>query len=381
MAQLGNDPDQLDRLAAAMKRSAQQMRASAREMDRYLQSTFWLGPDGEMFRVTWQTDHGPRLYRAADVLLVQARRLRRQAAEQRRTSNGGATCLATPNTITVTDLNAATGKDFRDYDPSGTDLNEQDLRALAHALARGRQTDIATTQEMPEWAAYQVQQYLEQETGDTWVVAFGDAGLDPPTYHPVDDQGRRDPAVRSRAGNATFVRLGSGIDDVQVLTNDGTDPARGVPRPDDGVRLPDTPGSVVGLRLTTEGGKQFDVYNTHLTNDDVGDPERYRANQVNFVRSLADQGLRPSIVTGDSNAEIGFGWPSGADERAIGRFVTQSGYRDNDAGGTSGDFGPWWTRRIDFMLTRDLDHDPASIVETDMSDHRGISVTIDPDDR
>ena len=83
MTFLGADPEALDRLAAAMGRTADGIRASGRDTTRQIEIAGWRGPDADRLRSEWRTRGAPALQRAQAALAGCAKELRSQAAAQR----------------------------------------------------------------------------------------------------------------------------------------------------------------------------------------------------------------------------------------------------------------------------------------------------------
>lgn len=86
--QLGADVDQLEALQAALERAAGTAVSSRTTIDGSLRSAWWRGPNADAFRRAWSGQHRRTLESVEDLLRQQAGELRRQVAEQRRTSDG-----------------------------------------------------------------------------------------------------------------------------------------------------------------------------------------------------------------------------------------------------------------------------------------------------
>ena len=87
MTRLGAEPDALDTAAGALRRSSAQMSEVERSLRQLLRSTRWEGPDRRMFDSRFGELSGG-LNRAGRFLADLSTELARQAAEQRRTSEG-----------------------------------------------------------------------------------------------------------------------------------------------------------------------------------------------------------------------------------------------------------------------------------------------------
>ena len=55
MAQLGNDPEQLDQLSKKFEQEAQQIQQATQQISSQVNSVWWKGPDADRFRneLTW----------------------------------------------------------------------------------------------------------------------------------------------------------------------------------------------------------------------------------------------------------------------------------------------------------------------------------------
>lgn len=84
---LGVDPQQLDAVAAAMDRGGATLDAVARALDAAGRDLAWHGPDADRFRHRWRAELRPAVVGAAAAVRSGATDARRQAAEQRRTSD------------------------------------------------------------------------------------------------------------------------------------------------------------------------------------------------------------------------------------------------------------------------------------------------------
>lgn len=89
MAQMtGADADALDALARRFEQAAQQLEQSGQHLRSQLHSSPWKGGDAEGFRNEWDTSHARTIAATAGFLREGSERLRRNADEQRRASNG-----------------------------------------------------------------------------------------------------------------------------------------------------------------------------------------------------------------------------------------------------------------------------------------------------
>ena len=95
---LGADPDQLERLGAAMSELAEQVDGIRGEVNSLLARTTWVGRDGDAFRDDWRGRWGHLLVAVADAGRDGACVLRENAAQQRRASaaDGGAVGQGSP---------------------------------------------------------------------------------------------------------------------------------------------------------------------------------------------------------------------------------------------------------------------------------------------
>ncbi len=289
-------------------------------------------------------------------------------------------------------------------DPLGTDLSTTDISLLADDLLKTGKPDVITLQEVAKDALYGtptvqgLQQTLEAKTGDKWKVYFGDSGLSDKNGRPSipyyksdrsnDGNKNEQPVSHSFAGNAILVREGSGIKSSKSLTKDNM-------LGDEGKRLHSsgkanntgdgmTAGSVVGVQLETRNGRHMNVFTTHIANNEApGNIKQIKAEQIDFVRTLASQGNLPTVVTGDFNTNVRPFTPrvtSSADAAAMRGFLAAN-FRDatSDVSGTSSKILGLWTEDYDHIFTRNL-AGKGTAYDSRMSDHRALTMTVQLND-
>jgi hypothetical protein len=304
--------------------------------------------------------------------------------------------------ITVVDLNAAMGLDHGRDQTNGTDFNDADMNTLVGDLFNdGRNPDVITMQEValkgatgtsaknePDIGDLKgIQQRLEERTGCKWKMYFGNAGYQNNAGSPQDpeyfrsENGKKDGAgTRSPAGSVIFVREGAGVVASQSITQDTA-------LKDDGVRLKsdkNLPGTLAGVRLTTAGGKELDVYTTHIAGIDYG--ATVQNQQIDSVRNeiKARSGGRPVILTGDFNAPV-------ESRQSLRDLTGADGFRDasSGAGNTANKFGWYWSKYdhmficglVGLPVTGNIYQYPnptATAFEANASDHKGLVMTVDP---
>lgn len=130
---LGADPEQLETLAGRFERRAAELSASRSSLTSMLSSVPWVGADADRFRSTWRRDQSRHLDLVVDDLREMAAGLRREAADQRRTSGGVGLGAGSPTTIAT----APTGGAGSPAGPAGPD--EVAHRAVAAIDDTGRQ--------------------------------------------------------------------------------------------------------------------------------------------------------------------------------------------------------------------------------------------------
>jgi uncharacterized protein YukE len=84
---LGNDPEQMDRLARRMEDEAAKIEAAQQSVTNELKSLAWTGADRNRFEAEWNGTHAQALKRAADALRQNAGTIKRNAQDQRQVSN------------------------------------------------------------------------------------------------------------------------------------------------------------------------------------------------------------------------------------------------------------------------------------------------------
>jgi len=106
----GADADELDRLAAEFDRAADQLDRDSGALSGILNNVSWLGDTAGRFLSEWTGFQLPKIGLSTTFLRDQARELRRQAADQRRTSSadtGSATPRPAPAKSSVSDADDA----------------------------------------------------------------------------------------------------------------------------------------------------------------------------------------------------------------------------------------------------------------------------------
>ena len=87
MAQLGNDPEQLDQLSKKFEQEAQQIQQATQQISSQVQSTWWKGPDAERFKSEWNGTYAAQLRKISEALKQVGTTVRKQAQQQRQTSS------------------------------------------------------------------------------------------------------------------------------------------------------------------------------------------------------------------------------------------------------------------------------------------------------
>jgi uncharacterized protein YukE len=83
---LGNDPEQMDRLATRMEQEAGKIDEAIRLVTTDLQSLQWTGADRTRFESDWNSNHASALKRAVESLRQNAQVVKKEAAAQRQVS-------------------------------------------------------------------------------------------------------------------------------------------------------------------------------------------------------------------------------------------------------------------------------------------------------
>ncbi|NND02617.1 MAG: hypothetical protein HKN91_07505 [Acidimicrobiia bacterium] len=86
MAQLGADVEQLDRMAAKFEQHAGQIEDTIRILGGEVESVWWEGSDAQRFKSDWNGTHRSNLQRLCQELRQTAGQVKKQAAQQRQTS-------------------------------------------------------------------------------------------------------------------------------------------------------------------------------------------------------------------------------------------------------------------------------------------------------
>jgi uncharacterized protein YukE len=87
MAQLGNDPEQLDHLSKKFEQEAQQIAQATQQISSQVNSVWWKGPDADRFRNEWEGQFSAQLKKIAEALRQTGTIVRKQAQQQRQTSS------------------------------------------------------------------------------------------------------------------------------------------------------------------------------------------------------------------------------------------------------------------------------------------------------
>lgn len=137
--QLGADPDQIDVVAATMERSGLTLDIVVRDLDAAADAVVWRGADAERFRQQWRTQLRPAVTGTAAAVRAGATHARRQAAEQRRTSEPGSDALGIVGTGTVGAGERARAGRHAVVPPApvGVRIMTAELSASAQVLAAG----------------------------------------------------------------------------------------------------------------------------------------------------------------------------------------------------------------------------------------------------
>lgn len=86
MAQLGADPEQLDQLSKKFDTEAQQIATATQQITSQLNSVWWKGPDAEKFKNEWEGQFASQLKKISEALKQVGTVVRKQAQQQRQTS-------------------------------------------------------------------------------------------------------------------------------------------------------------------------------------------------------------------------------------------------------------------------------------------------------
>ena len=86
MAQLGNDPEQLDQLSKKFEQEAQQIQQATQQISSQVNSTWWKGPDADRFKNEWEGTYASQLKKIAEALRQVGTVVKKQATQQRQTS-------------------------------------------------------------------------------------------------------------------------------------------------------------------------------------------------------------------------------------------------------------------------------------------------------
>lgn len=86
MAQLGADPEELERLSKKFEQEAQQIQQAQQQITNQVNSVWWKGPDADKFRNEWEGQFASQLKKIAEALRQTGTIVRKQAQQQRQTS-------------------------------------------------------------------------------------------------------------------------------------------------------------------------------------------------------------------------------------------------------------------------------------------------------
>jgi endonuclease/exonuclease/phosphatase family metal-dependent hydrolase len=295
----------------------------------------------------------------------------RRLAANRFTAESGADQRRHAAEISLLNLNAAGGHGNGYRDSDGMDPGDVD--ELAERIVSS-DVDVATLQEVWEQDVDELEEELEERTGNEWDLHFVKAS----DKYRADDGGF---PIRGDAnedfGNVVAVQLGDGVTSSEVVGTQKLDGSGDAWHGSDG-------RSAISVRLTTEEGSTLDVVTAHTdTAGNIEDPE-LRAQEISLVREFAEDTAdgRPVVIAGDFNATIDDGEATGD---ALQDYV-DAGYTDagENVGGTA-DKGHGL--RIDYVFASSdltvsnptrvqgdsLDHDGE---DDDLSDHDGIRVEV-----
>jgi endonuclease/exonuclease/phosphatase family metal-dependent hydrolase len=270
--------------------------------------------------------------------------------------------------IRLMTLNVGGGHGNALWESDGMDPGDVD--ELAERIAAG-DVDVATLQEVWQMDVEELEEKLEELTGDDWDMHFVQAS----TKVRCDDDLAGTVHLDQPFGNLIAVRRGDGVAYSELVGTEKLDEPG-----DDG----SDGRAAVSVRVYTENGGSVDVATAHTdTSGDIDDDEA-RAHQIEQTQQLAESIASggPTIVTGDFNS-------TRATDDATGdalNGIVQDGY--TDAGGAVGptsDNGRG--RPIDFVFTSDDlgVSDPSRVNgdspdkegdDSDLSDHDGIAVDV-----
>lgn len=111
-----------------------------------------------------------------------------------------------PRTVRLLNLNIGQGAGNSPGDSAGTD--SEDISKIAQVIA-DQDTDIATVQEVFQHDIFDLEEELENRTGDNWDVRFEEAST---KYHANDDWPIIGDIINAPFGNAVLVREGDVIE-------------------------------------------------------------------------------------------------------------------------------------------------------------------------
>ena len=87
MAQLGADVEQLDALSKKLTTEGERINSTIGQINGQVKSAWWKGSDADNFRSEWDGTHSAQLRKVAEALKQAGSAVRKQAAQQRTTSN------------------------------------------------------------------------------------------------------------------------------------------------------------------------------------------------------------------------------------------------------------------------------------------------------
>ncbi len=273
------------------------------------------------------------------------------------------------DTLRVLNLNAGAGFGNSPRDPDGTDFGDVD--ELAIRIAAG-DVDVATVQEVFRGDLAELEQELEELTGDEWDLHFVEASR---KYRSDDGLGVGD--TNSPFGNLVAVRRSDGVAYSEVVGTEKLDASGEHGEGSDG-------RAAINVRVHTANGGTVDIVTAHTDpSEDDGVDETERARQIRelleFAEGSSDGG--PLVVTGDLNDTI---TSQRETSEAIREFL-EEGYTDAANIGPTSDYGHG--SRIDYTFSseelgvsdpwrREGDSPDHEGEDRDLSDHDGTVVDI-----
>jgi uncharacterized protein YukE len=87
MAQLGADVEQLDQLSRKLREEGSKLESTVGQISGQIKSTWWKGTDADTFKSEWDGQFSAQLRNVATALNNAGDAVRKQAEQQRTTSN------------------------------------------------------------------------------------------------------------------------------------------------------------------------------------------------------------------------------------------------------------------------------------------------------